>query len=938
MTSIAQERIKALPEGSVTLRLNGLRLKQIPAELAQLPNLQFLDLSGNYLTEIPEAVWELEGLIHLDVGNNRLMSVDAGIVRLTQLRVLDLSENRLSELPDSFGQTLRELYLYHNQLSTVPEAILRLIGLEVLDLSSNRIAKVPSLVDRWTALREFDLSNNELDQLPDGIGALRSLRILNLASNRLSSVEDLCTLTQLEELYLERNQLAEIPSKINMLSVLRVLSAAQNQFAQLSPAFSNISGEKMRHNAETAIRTHILGTAKEGVQYAAAPMLTLGTALSIGGVNNIDRVIDYYYKGPQRGSAISIKYPSGPLISLKDLTRKTAFEIAAKYGSKVKSQPAMIGWQGYVSTEEIDKFVGFSQELASRIPGAKIVKSPTGETIFHNQLNSQHSPDQRRVVIDLYDVTDKRSRSKVDDRLLAGRRYELYLYISAKDQGTVVAPVRLPSEKLPPGENMLSVHFVPLVRGEGSDVLPSQYRQLKLQESADSQACTFTFAVPALIETYRARLIISNRNRVLQTLILSAPVGDAAGKFLLDVETIVDPSFAELSARPPFDAAILINDSPGGVPGLTALQGGEAVFAEPEGIDKMTKALRDFILNKAAIPAPMRKYESKKMRELLYVLSRKGKELWNALPPPVHELLKNVTTRVQLVDVREGVYFPAEFVYRGRSPTTEAILCPNGATALRSPMGTPPTCGTPHEICEHHDDPAFICPLRMWGFGIVIERQPATGAPQAGFTLRDRTDLQSKTRENVFDRVVVAVSEKVTRDDANAVNGLVSELGKVAKQVFVADNWTKLADIVRKESPTLLVLLPHSGVDDEDATIPALELGGEWLSHDRIESENICGPKSAEPVMLLLGCDTDIAEIPFLNFIKRFKDCGTAMVMGTITQIGTRRTVGFVERFAAAAESARYATFGELLLQIRRGMLADGDGYALSLLAYGDSD
>ncbi len=567
-----------------------------------------------------------------------------------------------------------------------------------------------------------------------------------------------------------------------------------------------------------------------------------------------------------------------------------------------------------------------------RIPrSGELLAGPPGET---------RAPDPRRVVLDLYDVTESGVRPKVAERLLPSRRYELELFIAATREGTVVAPERFPGETLPAGENVLSVHFVPLVRGAGGAILPGQHGRLILPESADSEACTFRFDVPPMIETYRARLIISHQNRVLQTLILSAPVGNAAGEFLLAIENIVDPSFEELSAHPAFDAAILVNDSPSGVPGLTTLQGSEAVFSEPVGLDLMTRDLREFILAKAAYPAPKRKYESKDTRELIYGLSRKGKGLWDQLPQAARDLLKDVTRRVQIVDVRSGAYFPAEFVHRGRSPNKDAKLCPNGAAALQSPLGANLAGATTHETCERRDDPDFICPLRMWGFGIVIERQPATGGPQSGFILRDITGLPGQTREGLFDRVVVSVSAKVTEADRNAVKGLVKALGKVAKQVSVAKNWTTLAATVLDQSPTLLVLLPHSGVDEEDPSIPALELGGEWLSRDRLEPENICGPKIDGPVLLLLGCDTDMAEIPFLNFIKRFKDCGAAMVMGTITQIEALRTVDFVERFAAAAAAAgaHSATFGDLLLRIRRSMLAGGDGYALSLLAYGDSD
>ncbi|HUW28848.1 MAG TPA: hypothetical protein VMV97_09570 [Sulfuriferula sp.] len=552
----------------------------------------------------------------------------------------------------------------------------------------------------------------------------------------------------------------------------------------------------------------------------------------------------------------------------------------------------------------------------------------------------QRSPDQRRVVLDLYDVTDKNARPKVDDRLLADRSYELELFIAAARKGTVAATRTFSSEELPRGENILSVHFVPLVRAGNGDVLPSQHKPLTLPETADSEACIFRFSVPPMVETYRARFIISYRNRVLQTLILSAPVGNAVGKFLLDVENIVDPSFEKLSGHPQFDAAILVNDSPAGVPGVIAMQGDSAVFSEPAGLDQMTKDLRDFILKKSAYPGATKSYESKAMRELIYALSRKGKNLWDELPQTAHELLKDATRRIQIVDVRSGAYFPAEFVYRGRSPEVGAKLCPNGAKALQCPVGENPAGEMSHEKCEHKDDPDFICPIRMWGFGMVIERQPAMGSPQPGFILRDVTARATEVNADVFDRVVVSVSAKVTAADRNAAKQLVAALGKVSKKVHFAKNWKALKKLVADNSPTLLVLLPHSGVDKEDETIPALELGGEMLSRDRLEQEFVRGPESDHPVLLLLGCDTDMAEIPFLNFIKRFKDCGAAMVMGTITQIDALRTVDFVERFVGAVATAneRTPTFGELLPETRRHMLAAGDGYALSLLAYGDTD
>jgi len=230
--------------------------------------------------------------------------------------------------------------------------------------------------------------------------------------------------------------------------------------------------------------------------------------------------------------------------------------------------------------------------------------------------------------------------------------------------------------------------------------------------------------------------------------------------------------------------------------------------------------------------------------------------------------------------------------------------------------------------------------MRMWGFGLVIERQPQMGVPQPGFVLRDIEKTKAGKKVEVLDRVVVAMSSKVARADKKAPANLVAALQKSAKKVSLARDWKELEKTIAKESPTLLVLLPHSDVDSEDATIPTLELGGETLSRDRLEPEYVRGPKCAHPVVLLLGCETQMSEIPFLNFIKKFKDCGASMVMGTITEVDALRTAAFVARFvsAFAASTKGISTFGELLLETRRNLLAAGDGFAMSLLAYGDTD
>lgn len=578
--------------------------------------------------------------------------------------------------------------------------------------------------------------------------------------------------------------------------------------------------------------------------------------------------------------------------------------------------------------------------------------APSEATAEPARETAASAPDPRRVIADVYDAEAAEVDRPVTDRLAAGRLYRLRMAIAARRDATLVATAHFPAERLAPDqEHELVVHFVPLQVDADGNPVAAQSRTLMLPVRADSGPCDFVFSVPKGITTYRARLIVSHRNRVLQTLILSAPVGRSKTSFRLDVENLVDPSFDHLDTRRHFDAALIVNHSPAGVAGVTAVRDGVAVFAEPVGLDKLSTLIRDFIQKEIAEPDPKRKYDNKQLQRAIYTLSRYGRALWNELQPKVKALLDVAPARIQIVDARAGAYFPAEFVCPSESPSENAVACPYAVGALQSLGNTLAGAGAgtvgdaaaasvayTHGTCPHRDDTAYLCPSRMWGFHLVLERQPPLDEAAAGFLLRALSTDSGSTPNDVLQRVLVSVSDKVLKADPKAVARLTAALGAVSADVVYARDWQALQADVAARSPTLLVLIGHT--EPDDLQIETLELGGQRLALDRLEPRHVKGPAVARPVVLLLACNTASTEIEFLNFTSAFKRCQAGMVLGTVTQIEARRTVAFVERFAQAlaAAGAQKPTFGELLLGLRRAMLAGGDGYALSLLAYGDSD
>ena len=130
----------------VWLGLPGNNLRgTVPAQLATLTELRYLDLSGNQLRgAIPPELGDLSplGLVSLDLSANQLNgTIPAELGDLSSLNVLHLNDNQLTgEIPPELGDlsSLTQLSLRDNRLSgTIPAPLGNLSGLEFARLANN---------------------------------------------------------------------------------------------------------------------------------------------------------------------------------------------------------------------------------------------------------------------------------------------------------------------------------------------------------------------------------------------------------------------------------------------------------------------------------------------------------------------------------------------------------------------------------------------------------------------------------------------------------------------------------------------------------------------------------------------------------------------------------------------------------------------------------
>ncbi|PYQ42395.1 MAG: hypothetical protein DMF77_13025 [Acidobacteria bacterium] len=105
--------VGAYAEGDAVVALSARRagLESVPGSLAELADLESLDLTGNRLTSLPSSIGGITRLRRLHLDGNQLASLPEEVVALARLEELHLDGNPLARLPDGLGrlQALRTL-------------------------------------------------------------------------------------------------------------------------------------------------------------------------------------------------------------------------------------------------------------------------------------------------------------------------------------------------------------------------------------------------------------------------------------------------------------------------------------------------------------------------------------------------------------------------------------------------------------------------------------------------------------------------------------------------------------------------------------------------------------------------------------------------------------------------------------------------------------
>jgi hypothetical protein len=503
----------------------------------------------------------------------------------------------------------------------------------------------------------------------------------------------------------------------------------------------------------------------------------------------------------------------------------------------------------------------------------------------------------------------------------------LRLHIGRPSAEGVVANVPLDESQLPPSASghELTIALFELREDDHEPASPPSRMSVHLpaEKERPSTEAWFPILAPAA-GAFMCRILVLHQTRVLQTLLFRAPVGAPESKFTLAQENVIHPTFEILGARRAFDVALVVNEA-GGKTAVMGVTKSSVAYNEPEGIAASIEAIAKSISELTALPDKV-KLKDAAVVKVLIRLANHGKLLadWIAakLPPEVAS-----AERIQLVEARLGAFLPLEFVYPSYAPKKTAKLCPHGITELAAPRKTK---------CPNERDRDFVCPSVFWGFNRVIERWPHMDL-EGNFDYQLSVPKPDRTKLDPFEGALVGASSRVSAADVTTTKKALKPLLK--SEAHVVAKWDDWPDAIKKYSPSLLVLFPHS---EEDDGIAALEVGKEFLQVSALESDYV-RPEGREPgpIVLLLGCSTKLPRIAFHDFVARFRMKGASMVVGTLSLIRGRHATRFVQEFMAVLRKRAgtpNAVFGDVLLETKQSMLAAGDPFALTLVAYGDAD
>jgi hypothetical protein len=554
-----------------------------------------------------------------------------------------------------------------------------------------------------------------------------------------------------------------------------------------------------------------------------------------------------------------------------------------------------------------------------------------GDPVFEPPERKEHPPAERLPRLRRLQAEVMAGRELRRYAFRPGMQNTIGVHIGPGGEGPLVLAAPFPERQVVVGPSGRAELMIVLV-SSGSEDIPQRNWVILPREGSTAQAL-FQLDVAAEANEVRCSILVFQEARLLQSAELRGPVSDAdvpiQGNSLELVRTAENTSVPTDQSLSDVDASLSFHVGTPAAALLTQRTGpresDSCRFINVQGMDQFRDRVVGLLQEATLDDEVQMRPGSPQQVRLLRGLARHGNLFYQEMLPQVAGLedrhsLQFTTGLNQVI--------PLEFVYDYGFPSENAGLCPDWITALdvgACPRHHPRSGGTD-----------LVCPTGFWGIRITLERQLTSVTGLAGQRHPGHDQLPA------LDRVLFAASANVDAVSGDERKQTITLFKRyLGNRLAVAESWPAWERKVAVFHPRLLVSLPHN--DQSDDGLAVLEIG----KSSRLEVGAVTAAYIASadvpvgPVVMLLGCSTATAEVPWQSAVAAFRRSGAAIVVGTLADTLGRQTAPLARELAEALwgpQAIRAPTIGAVMQTLRRRLLAQGSTLGMSLVAFGEAD